>query len=48
MAKKHGTANLKNQISPRHMRTSIGKSVNTKPSGKQARKQFKKYRGQGK
>lgn len=35
-------------ISGRHMRTSIGKSVNTRVTNKNKRRGFKKYRGQGK
>lgn len=41
-------AGQKPVISGRHMRTSIGKSVNTRITNKHKRKGFKKYRGQGK
>ena len=34
--------------SKRHTQTSIGKSVNTNPKNKHAKRNFKKYRGQGK
>ena len=31
-----------------HLRTSIGMSANTRPTNKHKRKNFKRYRGQGK
>jgi hypothetical protein len=31
-----------------HLRTSIGRSVNTRPLNKHKRRDFKPYRGQGK
>jgi len=44
-AKKSGTLKL---ITKSHRMTSIGKSVNSRPSNKSARRSFKKYVGQGK
>jgi len=32
----------------KHMRTSIGRSKNTRPKNKHKRRNWKKYRGQGK
>lgn len=32
----------------RHQKTSIGRSPNTAPKNKSAKRSFKKYRGQGK
>lgn len=40
--------NSKLQLNFRHLRTSIGKSVNTRPRNKHKRRQWKRYRGQGK
>ena len=34
--------------SKKHLRTSIGNSINSRASNKHKRKGFKKYRGQGK
>jgi len=44
-AKKSGTE--KRAINSPHLRTSIGKSVNTRPKNKSKRRSFKSYRGQG-
>jgi len=35
-------------INDAHRRTSIGMSANTKPTNKQKRRSWKRYRGQGK
>lgn len=32
----------------KHLRTSIGRSVNTRPTNKHKKRTFKPYRGQGK
>lgn len=37
----------KNIISAQHLRTSIGKSPNTRPTNKDKKRSFKPYRGQG-
>ena len=34
-------------VSNQHLRTSIGRSANTRPTNKHKRRSFKKYRGQG-
>ncbi len=34
--------------SKKHLRTSIGNSINSRPTNKHKRRDFKKYRGQGK
>lgn len=44
-AKKNGALKL---VTKSHRITSIGKSVNTRPSNKSARRSFKRYVGQGK
>lgn len=36
------------RINDAHRRTSIGMSANTKPTNKQKRRSWKRYRGQGK
>ena len=45
MAKK---AAQQNKIEPVKKRTSIGRSVRSRPKNKNTRRNFKKYRGQGK
>lgn len=37
----------KNIISSQHLRTSVGKSPNTRPTNKDKKRSFKPYRGQG-
>ena len=40
---------LKSKIEiTRHMQTSIGHSINTNPKNKHKRRNYRKYRGQGK
>lgn len=39
---------IKWSLNPRKMKTSIGKSKNTAPKNKHKKKNYKKYRGQGK
>ena len=48
MASKRPTGNEKPAWVKQHMRTSIGQSVNSKPKNKNKRRNFKRYRGQGK
>lgn len=38
---------MKNVISSQHLRTSVGKSPNTRPTNKDKKRSFKPYRGQG-
>lgn len=51
MAKDNGSTRLKASgkkiISKKHLRTSIGKSPNSRPTNKSLRRNTKKYKGQG-
>ena len=47
MASKKEIGLVKVQTGKQHMRTSIGKSVNTSPKNKSKKRNYKKYRGQG-
>lgn len=47
MAIKKEIGLVKLQAGKKHMRTSIGKSVNTSPKNKSKKRNYKKYRGQG-
>jgi hypothetical protein len=48
MASKKPTGIEKPAWVKKHMRTSIGQSVNSRPKNKNKRRNFKRYRGQGK
>ena len=45
MAKQH---HVEKPEGSKHLRTSIGRSPNSRPTNKHKRRGFKKYRGQGK
>lgn len=47
MASKKEIGLSKVRTGNQHMRTSIGKSVNTSPKNKSKKRNYKKYRGQG-
>ncbi len=47
MAIKKEIGLVKLQSGKKHMRNSIGKSVNTSPKNKSKKRNYKKYRGQG-
>lgn len=42
------SSNAKKVISDKHLRTSIGRSSNSRPKNKSKKRDFKQYRGQGK
>lgn len=46
MAKRIKTV-IREDINPSHRVTSIGRSTNSRPKNKHARRNWKKYRGQG-
>lgn len=49
MSKKNKNKDLNNfRLNPKKSITSIGKSRNTRPKNKHKKKNYKKYRGQGK
>lgn len=48
MAVRKGVKSNKQSINPPHRTTSIGNSDNSKPKSKHDRRDYKKYRGQGK
>lgn len=47
MAKMVGSKKEPDRITPQHRTTSIGRSTNTRPKNKAAKRDYKKYRGQG-
>ena len=47
MAGKKEIGLVKLQARKKHMRTSIGKSVNTSPKNKDKKRSYKEYKGQG-
>lgn len=47
MAVKRATHVTRHFMNPPKRRTSIGRSVNTRPTNKNKRRNFKRYRGQG-